>query len=441
MLDGHRIGGLLLLGGVGKRFGSETPKQFHRLAGKCVFLHTLEAFLSARIFDEIVLSCHPEWIDVVQNMLPASTLPIQIVNAGATRQESSLRGLRGFQMPPDVVVIHDAVRPFVSNDLLLQNARTALQTGAVDTCIPSTDTLVHSLDRHSIAMIPKRSEYLRGQTPQSFNYSLILDAHRQTKRQDCSDDCQLILDQGHSVSIVMGNETNLKITSELDLFLAEQILRLHLQERKVASSGSLSPQRYAIVGGTGGIGQAINRKITNLGGVAIPLSRQTSPRLDLRDGASIREAFREIGPLDGLINCAGHLFVQPLARLSIEEIDEAINVNLKGLILCCQMADLKTGAHVINIASSSFSRGRKNMSIYSSAKAGVVNFTQGWAEERPDLRIHAVIPQRTNTSMRRQNFPGEDVQTLLDPDVVADTVVDLLQEPDLTNLLVEVRKK
>jgi ribitol-5-phosphate 2-dehydrogenase (NADP+) / D-ribitol-5-phosphate cytidylyltransferase len=207
----------------------------------------------------------------------------------------------------------------------------------------------------------------------------------------------------------------------------------------------LARRRYAIVGGTGGIGRAIESQITARGGEVICLARRTSPiSLDLRDSASIEQAFEKIaqqfGPLDGLINSAGYLSVASLDRLSLEEINQLLDVNLKGLILCCQSALLKKGAHVINIASSSFSRGRADTAIYSSAKAGVVNFTQGWAEERPDLHIHAVIPQRTNTPMRQQNFPNEDAAALLDPQEVARIVVDLLAQNDLTGLLVEVRK-
>lgn len=434
------------MGGVGRRFGSETPKQFIRLAGKMVFLHTIEAFLSSGLFDEIVLSCHPQWIDVIRPQLPPSTCPIRLVSGGATRQESSYLGLQGFAQPPDVVVIHDAVRPFVTQEILVQNAKQAIITGAVDTCIPSTDTLVHAPDRQTIAAIPLRSEYMRGQTPQSFSYPLILAAHLQTKRRDCSDDCQIVLDAGHPISIVEGDEHNIKITSEMDLFLAEQLLRTRCANQSVNRSGSLFLRQYVIVGGTGGIGSAIEKKIASLGGAVLALSRQTSPiRLDLNDPASIENAFREIfshlGPIDGLINCAGHLSVGPLDRLSTTEIGLAIDVNLKGLILCCKMAPMKTGAHVINIASSSFTRGRKEISVYSAAKAGVVNFTQGWAEERPDLHVHAIIPQRTNTAMRRINFPDEDIHTLLDPKTIADAVIDLLLQNDLSGLLVDVRKK
>jgi 2-C-methyl-D-erythritol 4-phosphate cytidylyltransferase len=441
MLEGQRIAGLLLMGGSGRRFGSNLPKQFHRLAGKSVYIHTLEAFLQADIFDEIILSCHRDWIKTIEKNLPAA---VRVIVGGATRQESSYKGLLALCSQPAAVVIHDAVRPFVTKEILLQNASMALLHGAVDTCIPSADTLVHAPDRHSILAIPPRADFLRGQTPQSFSYPLILEAHRNTQRKDASDDCQLVLEAGHRVSIVRGSESNLKITSELDLLLAEHLLRLKKQEARAISSTSLKGRRYALVGGTGGIGRAIMSKLISMGAETIPLSRKTEPPLDLSDPASIAKAFSWInkhgGPLDGLINCAGKLLAKPLEDLSAGEIDEMLSINLKGLILSCQLAPLKKGAHVINIASSSYSRGRKETCVYSSAKAGVVNFTQGWAEERPDLSIHAVIPQRTDTPMRRVNFPGEDRTSLLDPDTVAEAVISLLQETDSTGSLVEVKK-
>lgn len=444
MLKGHRIGGLLLMGGVGQRFGSETPKQFHRLAGQMLFLHTLKAFLSSRLFDEIVLSCHPDWIETIKSSLPLSHCPIRLIPGGTSRQESSYQGLLGFSEKPDIVVIHDAVRPFVTSKIIFENIDLAIKMGAVDTCIPSADTLVHAPDHQTISAIPKRSDYLRGQTPQSFSYSLIRKAHEETKRTNCSDDCQLVSDLGHPVAIVNGDEYNIKITSELDLYLAEQILRIRLHHLSKIQSNSLSGQRFIIVGGTGGIGSAIAEKIHSIGGAVILLSRTSSPfSLDLKNSASIEEVFQKIhlkaGPIDGLINCAGCLQKGPLSHLSLQQIETMIDVNLLGLILCCKNANLKSGAHVINIASSSFSRGRKDLSVYSSAKAGVVNFTQSLAEERPDLHVHAVIPARTNTALRRQNFPDEDIRTLLDPRFIADAVIQLLQDHEYTGLSIEVK--
>ena len=151
---------------------------------------------------------------------------LQVIPGGCTRQESSHAGLRAFQSPPDIVLIHDAVRPFVSIRILQNNIEKAILNGAVDTCIPSTDTLIFAPDQQTIQAIPKRSDYLRGQTPQTFQYPLILKAHEHALRQkitNATDDCQLILTLGLPVNITRGSEKNFKITSELDLHLAKSL--------------------------------------------------------------------------------------------------------------------------------------------------------------------------------------------------------------------------
>jgi 2-C-methyl-D-erythritol 4-phosphate cytidylyltransferase len=441
MLNENRIGGLLLMAGWGLRFGSEIPKQFHRLSGKPVYRVTLEAFLQAGFFDEIVLSCHPDWFEIVSGELAQMqpSIPIRIAAGGKTRQESSAKGLQSFQIPPSIVLIHDAVRPFISTAILKSNALLAIQHGAVDTCIPSADTLVHAPNGQRIESIPNRSEYYRGQTPQSFSYPLIVNAHAKTTKTDSSDDCRLVMELGHPVFLAQGDEHNIKITSELDLFLAEQLFRLRKDSLPNATK-SLEGKRYAVVGGTGGIGAAICHSIVQAGGIAIPLSRKTSPPLDLQEPVSINAAFATLGSLDGLINCAGFLLTGSLADLSFANITKTLDINLQGLIFCCKTANLKTHAHLITIASSSFTKGRKDTSVYSCAKAAVVNFTQALAEERPDLFVHAVIPGRTHTQMRLSNFPHEDASHLLSPKQVAEAVLRLLMDTTSTGLLVEVKK-
>ena len=342
-------------------------------------------------------------------------------------------------------MIHDAVRPFVTQEVINQNVIKAIEVGAVDTCIPSMDTLVYASGQEMIQSIPNRCDYFRGQTPQSFSYSSDYARLTASKAENSSDDCQLVLDLGHPVGIVDGDEYNIKITSGLDLFFAEQLIRHHFTERKMsfadlARSTSLCDCRR---NGRHRKGDRKPDYCSGRRGDFAGSPDESDFHRSMQRHASIEEAFEKIakqfGPIDGLINSAGYLSVASLegshCRKSIN-----LDVNLKGLILCCQKALLKKGAHVINIASSSFSRGRGDMVIYSSAKAGVVNFTQGWAEERSDLHIHAVIPQRTNTSMRRINFPKEDLANLLDPADVAQAVVDLLMQNDVTGLLVEVRK-
>ncbi len=216
MLLGKRIGALLLMGGEGLRFGNETPKQFLPLAGKEVYRHAFDTLVASALFDEIILVCHPDWVDSVTG---------KAVPGGKTRQESSYRGLKAFLHNPEVVLIHDAVRPFVTEAILLKNITTAMEFGAANTCIPSTDTLVHAPGQ-TIQDIPKREEYLRGQTPQTFRYDWILKAHEKALADgigNASDDCRLVLRLGLPIHVVPGNEKNMKITTEFDLEVASQI--------------------------------------------------------------------------------------------------------------------------------------------------------------------------------------------------------------------------
>jgi ribitol-5-phosphate 2-dehydrogenase (NADP+) / D-ribitol-5-phosphate cytidylyltransferase len=434
---------LLLMAGTGERFGSALPKQFHRLAGKKIYLHTLERFLSSQLFDEILLVAAAEHVEEIKTEVPPS---VRIVSGGKSRQESSYLGLLACKECA-IVCIHDAVRPFVTTDILRENIVRAQEYGAVNTYIPSFDTLVYAPGHRQIHSIPLRSDYLRGQTPQTFHYSLILEAHEAARAKgisDRSDDCALVLERGAPVHLASGSEYNIKITTELDLCLAEQILRLAPQA-PLPSAASLKNKRYVVTGGTGGIGSVLCQELQREGAHCIPLSRTTSPfAADLTSYTAALAAFKQIeatyGPVDGLINSIGSLKLNPLNALLPEEIEQQLSTNLKALIFCCKCASLKEGAHIVNIASSSYVRGRKEFTVYASAKAAVVNFTQGLAEERPDLRINAIVPQRTLTRLRSDNFRDEDPDSLLEPHEVAREIVSLLKQNTLTGAMITVRK-
>ncbi len=446
------IKGIILMGGHGSRFGSQMPKQFHRIAGKKVYLYTVEQFLKIPVFERILLVCPERWLPQVEAEVSAYNDPrLTVIRGGNSRQESSLLALKACGDQTRYVVIHDGVRPFVSQEILWNNIHGAISSGAVDTCIPSADTIVHAPIQEKIADIPLRSEYWRGQTPQSFSYPLILKAHMQAQDNQInlsSDDCSLVVQLGHPVKIVMGSEDNIKITTELDLFLAEQILRLkqvHLSNSN-RHDGRLNKKRYAVAGGTGGIGQAIVKQLKEAGATPIVISRSSSPyKADFTSPEEVQDVFeqihRELGPLDGLINCFGKLHTKELSSLSTDEIEELIAANLTGIIYSCKWAPIKDKGHLINIASSSYVRGKKGYAIYAGAKAAVVNFTQGLAEERPELYVNTIIPQRTHTLMRLLNFPNESLSDLLDPDEVASSVLALLQNQMLSGALIEVRKQ
>ncbi len=445
--DLMEIRAILLMGGLGERFGSARPKQFHLIAGKKTYLHTLERFLESGLFQEILLIAPLPWIEEVQKDIKEFSKNVRVIEGGSTRQESSFLGIFACPDSTDIVVIHDAVRPFVSKRILEENIAKAIEFGAADTCIPSADTLVYAPDGQFIENIPIRAEYLRGQTPQSFNLPLIRKAHlhaRMHSLEGVSDDCRLAKEIGATIAIVQGEESNIKITTPQDVILAEQLLRHGEVEEIVKETRNLRGMKIAISGGTGGIGQALTKLLEQEGAHPILLSRSTEFAVDFLDAGSIKSCFtsleQQVGPLDGLVNCAGQLDRGSLHELSEEQIDAQIDVNFRGVIFACKHACLKEGGQIINVASSSYARGRGDIAVYAASKAAIVNFSQGFAQERPDLIVNVVAPARTDTLMRRAQFPEENRDLLLSPEEVAEEILDLLRRPRKFENVAEIRR-
>ncbi len=215
------IRAILLMGGEGKRYQQSTPKQFCYLDKQRIYQHTLDQLLQKDLFEEIILVSHPNWIDLVRKETYSSRCTV--IPGGARRQESSRLGLEACPPSTDFVLIHDAVRPFLSLDLLEKHCSMVIHHAAIDTCIPHADTIVESEDGVLISSIPSRKKILRGQTPQTFSFNLIQKAHQSTQELDATDDCSLVYQLGHPIFIVRGEESNIKITTQLDLKIAEFI--------------------------------------------------------------------------------------------------------------------------------------------------------------------------------------------------------------------------
>ncbi len=442
MYKNKKIALILLMGGVGNRFSSDIPKQFYNLSGKKIYIRTLDAFYKLNIFDEIVLPCKKEYIPQVKEDLKAYK-NIKVIEGGSTRQKSSYQALKSLNNP-NIVVIHDSVRPFVSKKIIIENILAAIKYKAVDTCINSTDTLVITHENF-IKNIPNRNIFLRGQTPQSFEYKLILSAHEKAIKNNIlnkTDDCQLVL-ENNKVFIVNGDENNIKITTKLDLFLAEQLLRLKLEKVTFNIKNKLDNKIFAIIGASGDIGSEIRKELEKQNAKALLISRNSYYKTDITKYSDVKRTFnliyKKYGKIDGLINASGLLVVKTVDKIKEKEIDEIIKVNLLGLIYVCKYAKIKDGGHIINISSSSYTYGRKNYGVYSSTKAAVVNFTQSLSQELEKLKVNVIVPQRCNTKMRKKYFQNEDPKTLLDKNKVAKGIIDTLKS-DFTGLTIEIKK-
>jgi 2-C-methyl-D-erythritol 4-phosphate cytidylyltransferase len=451
MFFGKIVKAVLLMAGQGVRFTASSPKQFHKLGGKALYRYALETMLQNPFIDEIILVVPFDWMEEIRKEVAQYVeKPIHVVRGSLDRQGSSWQGLLAAGPETDIVVIHDGVRPFVSQEIVKENISKALEHGAVNTCIPTYDTLAVVDGEGFVSTIPDRSKFLRGQTPQTFAYELIVKAHLEAEKTNhpFTDDCSLVLAIGKHPFIVKGSDDNIKITTEMDLFLAEQLLYSKKKEVMISSTSlpKLLGKVFIVVGGTGGIGRAICAELLKQGATPLVVSRSSSEwPCDVTKKEEVKKTFsliqEQYGSVDGLINSMGNLQVSDLQSLQDENIEEQVNVNLTSAILLCKYVSLKPGGHIVNIASSSYSRGRKSYTVYSAAKSGLVNFTLGLSEERSDLCINAVVPQRTNTAMRTSNFPLETQEGLLTPEEVAIEVLHLLSMENITGEIIPITKK
>lgn len=441
------IKAILVMGGKGIRFGASIPKQFHLLSGKPLYLYALETLQSSLVFSTIIVVCPKDWIHRVSKQVARFGDSIELIAGGSTRQQSCYLGLQQAK-PCDYVLIHDAVRPLLTHEIITQNINSVLQYKAVNTICPVSDTIVH-LDPTTrfIQNIPNRSLCFQGQTPQTFSYPLILTAHNHalhSKVSNASDDCQLVLGLGHPIYTIQGSTQNIKITNAVDLYMAEHLLRTYRPISTIDMPPKFFGKIFVITGGTGGIGKEICKLLQHYGATAIPISTTSEYKANLRNPQEAKQVFHQIykkyGPIDGLINSIGYLKKGQLSELSIEEIQKGIAINFSSVIYSCKFARIKSGGHIINVASSAYFRGRRECSIYSGSKAAIVNFTQALAEEVPNLFINAVIPQRTNTSLRKKNFPTEDPTELLSPEQVASSTLKILLQEKDTGTVIEIKK-
>lgn len=226
---------IILAGGSGERMGAMgIPKQFIDLYGKPVIIHTLEVFDLHLEIDEIVVVCREDYITQLKKWVRDFNLDKvkMILPEGKTRRESTFVGLSAIEAYADenmVVVIHDAVRPLVTPRIISENIRLAKEYGAVDTVIPAHDTIVKSMDGFIIDSMPVRNEIFLGQTPQSFMFNIIFNAHKKAiaeGRTETTDDCRIAMNMGQKIVFAEGDKLNFKLTSQGDLTLLKAIIKL-----------------------------------------------------------------------------------------------------------------------------------------------------------------------------------------------------------------------
>jgi 2-C-methyl-D-erythritol 4-phosphate cytidylyltransferase len=220
---------IIAAAGRGKRMGGLTPKQFLEINFKPVLAHTLEKFCQCELIDCIIIVAPKDWHQhIIENIIEKySIFKVNIiVNGGATRQESVYSALEAVNEEASTVVIHDAVRPVVTLNLLRKVINKGKETGAAVLAAPVYESL-KKVSRKQVDYSLSRNSVWLVQTPQVFKKDLILNAYQQAffNSRTASDDSELVEYLGYPIHVVEGSRANIKITTPEDLKLAEILLR------------------------------------------------------------------------------------------------------------------------------------------------------------------------------------------------------------------------
>ena len=229
---------VILAGGIGARVGGGVPKQLLPLQdGRSVLEHAVNAFEQSSCIDEVCIVMHPDYIVHAEQMLLANAWQKvrHIIPGGKERWESSVQAIRqlGYQESDEEanLLLHDAARPFVSQEIIARVCEALEEHEAVAVAVPSTDTVYEMADG-KIVCIPARSTIMRAQTPQAFRLELIAEAYTKALGADicdtqacaaahlpATDDCGIVHEHMPEVPIhiVLGEEQNKKITFKEDI--------------------------------------------------------------------------------------------------------------------------------------------------------------------------------------------------------------------------------
>jgi 2-C-methyl-D-erythritol 4-phosphate cytidylyltransferase len=238
-----RIAAIVPAAGLGTRMGADQPKQFLELDGMPLIIFTLRRLAACTAITDFFISTRSDDVVFLQDKVAKAALgrPARVIHGGDTRQQSVANALAQVDPSTEIVVVHDAVRPFVTLEQIDRLIAEVRSRGAAILGIPAIDT-VKEVKRASLpqdvalisATIP-RERIVLAQTPQVFSYALLRDAFRKAQEDGAtaSDEAALVERLGHDVFVVLGSERNLKITRPADMDLARFYLE---QERQAVKS-------------------------------------------------------------------------------------------------------------------------------------------------------------------------------------------------------------
>jgi len=222
--------GIILAGGKGLRLGSNVPKQMLLLGPKPVIAWSVDTFHKTKCIDKIIIVSEKNHLKQMKELFPEKNYPkiLSFIEGGEERSDSSYNAIiSGKFSDEDIFLFHDAARPFVTEEIIVNMIKKVQETGACGTYIPSSDT-VAIVNNSLIELIPERRKVFSAQTPQGFKYWIIKKAHEfqyKINNPAITDDVSLVINMGTNASIINGSPLNIKITTDMDLKFAEFLVK------------------------------------------------------------------------------------------------------------------------------------------------------------------------------------------------------------------------
>lgn len=229
---------IIFAGGIGQRLNNgenPTPKQFLKINDKPIIIRTLELFQTHKDIDKIYISIHPDYYEYMQELVKYYyiTKTAGIVNGGKTGQESIYNALKLAQKenPQDsIVLIHDGVRPNITEEVITKNIECTKKNGNAITCTSCFETILISDNGINPEHVPYRKDTYAAQAPQTFHLGEVIEAHEITRKinpnyTDIVDTCTLYKTLNKKTFMVKGNRGNIKITTIEDLYILRALIR------------------------------------------------------------------------------------------------------------------------------------------------------------------------------------------------------------------------
>lgn len=230
---------LIIAGGVGARTNQDIPKQFINVNDKPVIIYTLEAFQNNPNIDEIEISCLEGWHEIVRVYCKqfGITKLVNIVDGGINGQDSIRNGVYDIaereKDMDSLIVIHDAIRPMVTADVITENIRVAQNYGNAVTVIPCTTAMLKSTDSFSTTEQVPRDNLKITQTPQTFRLGELVEAHKEALARGITASvasCTMWIELGKKLYMSQGSQRNIKITTADDLEIFKAMLNVQRPE-------------------------------------------------------------------------------------------------------------------------------------------------------------------------------------------------------------------